>query len=395
MKITKLYTLAFAIMGMVAASCSDDNNTAYDTTGYTDALVYGFKLPYNATYCSDSINNYHFTIDNYGERDTLIKIGSEEVLVGIGRIYNADSLPYGMVTSSLLAEITFSSPDKVNLYMAGDKKIEDYSSTDSIDFTSPVMMEVIAGNGINKKFYEVKVNVHQQVGDSIDWKFMGYPLLNPGSISDQRSAVCGNTAVWMVENAGAYSVYTSDKSLKQWTKSELTDVTPDIKTLNVFKGKFYVVSKDGELYSSVNGLSWTSVAANYKFVNIIGSAPVSETDNRLLALVEESGVVYHAYSDNGADWVKEDAVKSNFPLSGYSEIASYSSPSTGRYTSVIFGGKLQSGDLTSDSWMYNQKEGWGDMGSSTVRAMQGANLVSYQQDPRYLNTFWLDRKSVV
>lgn len=384
MKIRKIYFLALSVLGLGVAACSDDT-TELDESSYTDALVSAFNLADNSN-VMDDLSSVYFTINQYGEPD---KDGNL-----VGQIYNADSLPYGTRVDSLYAEISFSSPKSVTLYTATDTT--EYSSTDSINFTRPVLMKVIAANGVNTKYYTIKVNVHQTIGDTIEWKqTVSNPLANAGTLRQQKAVPFNGSMYWYIENQNGYAVYTSAlTNLNTWTAGTLqasgTAALGDLNTTKIFNNALYTVGSAGNLLVSANGTSWSAANNGYVFTNLIGTLDgVNGKASRLLGIIKENGVYYFASSTNGTTWSKEDEVPSTFPVSGFSDPIQYFGGTTQRIT--IVGGMTASGTLSNATWSYDGINPWANLteNMSYIPAMQGASLIPYATDPRYPDTIWM------
>lgn len=85
------------------------------------------------------------------------------------RIYNVDSLPVGTdVAHVTFATLTSSGVTTIKSLTTGQDTL--FATTDSTDFTVPRMLTVNAYDGLAKKHYEVKINVHKEEADSFVWK---------------------------------------------------------------------------------------------------------------------------------------------------------------------------------------------------------------------------------
>ncbi|MGL4293855.1 MAG: DUF6242 domain-containing protein [Bacteroidales bacterium] len=386
MKIRKIYFLAISALVLAVSACKDDKQEI-DYSGYTDALVKSFKLADNSK-VAPNLSSVYFTINQYGKKLPDNKLTGDSL---VGEIFNADSLPVGTNTSKLIAEIGFSDPKKVMLYTASDTT--EYVSTDSIDFSKPVIIEVLAGNGVNKKFYEVKVNVHHQVPDSIHWEeFIDSPLADAGKIMSQKAVNLGAQMYWLIRNASGVVLYTAPVSnLKSWTKHTTSGVqSADLTTLSVFGNDLYVVDSNGSLLKSADGENWGVVAEGsetLRFTNLIGEFNQLNATAQLIALTQNKGDYYFAYSTDGISWKQEGVVPARFPLVGYSNPVQYAGGTTQRI--VIVGGKMASGQLTSSSWNYDGINVWQEFRQPSLPQMEGLSLVSYETDPRVKDTFWM------
>lgn len=383
MKIRKIYFLAVSVLSLAVSACKDDSSD-YDYSGFTDALAQSFQLGNNSN-VAPNLSDVYFTINQYG------RVLEGNTLTGdslVGEIFNADSLPVGANTSKLIANIGFSDPSKVTLYTATDTL--EYSATDSIDFSQPVIMEVIARNGINKKFYEVKVNVHKQVPDSIHWEdYVNNPLSDAGTILDQKAVTLGNTVYWLINTAEGTALYTAPTTnLKTWAKESVAIAAgADLSTLTTFANNLYVVGGDKKLLRSADGANWGVVSESASFVNLIGEYNQPNTAAQFIALVENGGTYYFAYSTDGQNWTQDAAVPARFPLSGYSNPIQYYGGTTQRI--VVVGGKMANGQLTASSWNYDGVNPWQEFKQTRLPMIQGASLIGYESDPRTQDTYWM------
>ncbi|MEG1585738.1 MAG: DUF6242 domain-containing protein [Bacteroidales bacterium] len=379
MKIRKIYFLAISALTLGLGACKEDS-TEIDYSGYTDALVKTFSLADNSK-VAPNLSAVYFTINQYG------KVLPDNKLTGdalVGEIFNADSLPVGTVTSSLIAEIGFSDPKKVTLYTASDTT--EYVATDSIDFSKPVLMEVLAGNGINKKFYEIRVNVHNLVPDSIHWMQLN-PLTDAGTILSQKAVDMAGKAYWLIENASGTLLYTAPSdNLTAWTRSSANLTSgADLSTLCVFKNNLYLIS-NGALLQSADGVNWNVASAAMPFKNLIGQYGVSPNDS-LIALVADGSGYKFMNSADAAVWVDRGNVPARFPLSGYSNPVQYAGGTSQRI--VIMGGELANGNYTSSTWQYDGINPWQEFRQTVLPALTGASMVTYEQSPKTKDTFWM------
>jgi hypothetical protein len=385
MKFRKIYLFAISVLSLAAASSCESSSSEADYSAYTDALVQSFVLSDNDS-VADDLSSVYFTINQYG------KVLADNSLTGdnvVGEIFNADSLPVGTKTDKLLAEIGFSDPSKVTLYTASDT-IE-YSSTDSIDFSKPVIMEVIARNGINKKFYEIKVNVHTQVPDSLHWEdYVANPLGDVSVIGSQKAVVVGSMAYWLVSApSGAATVYTATvPGMSTWAKSSASlPETADVNTLAKFDGNLYMVAKSGNLLRSANGADWGVASEAMTFVNLIGEYAQPDADAYLIAIVSQNGAYHFANSTDGTTWTLGAALDSNFPLSGYTNPISYYGGTMQRL--AIVGGKKADGTLTASSWNFDGVNPWQEFKQTRLPKMQGSSVIAYETETKYPDSFWM------
>lgn len=159
--IKKLILPVVVLLGLsLAPSCNSSDDATYEDTfvASTSVQVTGFSLASNSKVL-DSLENVYFSID-----------------LASGKIFNADSLPYGTKISRLVTNVTaVSTASAVKLTYKldnGADSVVDYltNSTDSIDFSNgPVKLEVTSQSGTVTKAYSVKVNVHTTKPDTLAW----------------------------------------------------------------------------------------------------------------------------------------------------------------------------------------------------------------------------------
>ena len=164
-KIKSICTLLAALV--IMASCASNDT---EVTLYNDAAITAFTL--------GKLNHYKVTEDADGLTTiniTSFTASSYKFIIDQRerKIYNNDSLPVGTDAAHVLCNITTA---KNGVAMFKDLKEEDtwyiYSSRDSIDFTQPRTVRVVSSDGGGYTEYEVRVNVHKQEGDSIEWELM-------------------------------------------------------------------------------------------------------------------------------------------------------------------------------------------------------------------------------
>ena len=346
MKVKKIYFVAASALTLMFGSCKD-SESYYDTSGFTDALVQSFILSDNDS-VADNLGDVFFAINQYGSVLPDNELTEDHL---VGQIFNADSLPVGTKTDKLLAKITSNNVERLKLYTATDTT--DYDELDTINFSKPVIMEVIAGDGVSKKFYEIKVNVHQLEGDSIHWMTRvdnPLPSIN-APITAQRALQQDEQAFWFVEQAGTQLVATSAMNdLNTWETFSLNAGTAlRIETVTSYADAFVALSQDGQqLMHSADGKQWNEVATN-DFVQLIGTYSTTES-NTLIALCQQAGETHFVYSTDLATWTIGAVIPSTFPISGFSNPIQYFGGTTERL--VVAGGVTAQGQMISSFWNY-------------------------------------------
>ncbi len=166
MKTTKTICLLVAL-ACVMVSCLKDKDS--ETTVYTDAAVSSFTL--------GTLNRYLHTTSSTGA-DSIYKktvTGSNysfHIDQVSRKIFNTDSLPLSTDVSKVVCTIGVSTNSMVLFEDIDSDTLRYYTDGDSIDFTKPRKLLVIAGDGVGSTEYEVRVNAHQQEADVLSWNRM-------------------------------------------------------------------------------------------------------------------------------------------------------------------------------------------------------------------------------
>ncbi len=339
MKIKQLFRLSiFAILVLMFACNTEDTATTLSS----DAEITAFSLTANGSVMTH-LNLVFFTIDQQK-----------------GEIYNADSLPAGTEFTSLLAGITFNSASKATIhYQSGDSL--SYSSTDSIDFTHPFTIKVVAYDGVTKKEYEVRLNVHRQEPDSMQWNLLTSNVWNFGYNSSKTVHLNGKFLTFF-ENSLSYSLFSSpENSGIQWNSESLNGFPADanISTMSAFNGAIYMTTDDSQLFKSTDGQNWTIATSETGFVTLLGVLKDNTGSERLIAEMNSNNEYFLAYSTNGSAFEKcSEALlsKHRFPISDFATITGPGNKSN--KLSIIGGVDSDGTILSSVHQMYMDKYGF-------------------------------------
>lgn len=247
-------------------------------------------------------------------------------------IENKDSLPYGTHIDKVITSITYDAGALAYRPKGADTDTL-WTSTDSIDFSgdtykmstiTPIEFKVYAYSGAIGQAYKVKVNVHQQIPDTITWKKFDNSFSN-GNLSKQKAVYANGKVYVFGENGGTHIEYSdvSDDNPKPWVT--ITDNVPaDIDTYSATACAGYIYFLAGtnkQLYKlDVNSNEITSVGTE-TFEMLIGG---NDIKSELYAVKNgESGI----YREN--TWTKDTDPFTQFqadqPFFSNTTTASYNS----------------------------------------------------------------------
>lgn len=359
--IKKLYIpiiISSVIGPMVSCNSSDPDPMEYVES--SSVIISGFSLSDDKKVL-DSLQNVFFSID----------------LVN-GRIFNADSLPYGTVVTKLVPKITApSSASEVSLKFYNSKTMRDSTvnylenSTDTIDFSrGPVILTVKSQSGLVTKEYKISVNVHQVKADSLAWYSMHQAPLPTSftKLEAQCTAVLGEKFFCLSTDGISYSLSTTTNPLDpQWetVKVEMP-FSPDVETLRASDKALFILAADGTLYTSGDGIQWTSTGE--KWINIYGNY----YSQIIGAKVAAGGYEIASYPD-GSEW----PMPAGFPLTGTSQTACYATELAYAPQMVMIGGRTADGRLVSGAWSFDGNT-WANIASNPLpEGLEYVTMVPY------------------
>lgn len=336
--LNRLFPLLTILAAVLFTACNSKEEE-YDYQKASTVKVDGFSLSEDEKVL-DSLQNVFFSID----------------LVD-AKIFNADSLPYGTKIDKLIPVIkTPSTVSAVVLAYPRPGKTDsvvDYlkNSMDSIDFSNgPVKLTVKSQSGSIERVYEIKVNVHAVKADTLAWNRMeSAPLPSSFTRPDAQYTVrLNDTFYCLTSKSGKYCLaVTSDLDNPIWDLKEIQlPFDPNVESLRTTDDAFYMLSSEGNLYSSADFEEWTSTGQNWHYC-------YGNYGNQLLGSCNDSqkGWIIVSYP-NMDEW----ACPEDFPISGTSQTAIYDVAMGFGPQMVFLGGRTSSGKLLNGAWGFDGSE---------------------------------------
>ncbi len=365
-----MYILLAMLLGFAVSSCSStkDDPTNTDSTispnSYTSTLVSNFSLGSNSKvlYNLDSV---YFSID----QDKNL-------------IYNADSLPKGTDVSHLTVSVTFPTAVGKAVFKVKDskwmeKKEVEYTSetTDSIDFTSPVELEVTSQDGKNIRTYSVCVNVHNIKPDSLYWDQRArrdLPNTSGSAKAAKTVAFNGKYACLVADTYGYVLSFATNPGQGTWERKTVAfDFTPNVESLTASSDALYILSNAGQLYKSTDeGSTWTGCGVIWRSIK-------GAYAGKVLGVISDGGEYKHDEYPRGS--YTPVALEDEFPVEASSEFVMANNKWTTTQQGMLVGGIDKNGKTVRAVWGYDGKT-WGRIDNETfspLPALEGASLVSY------------------
>ncbi len=355
-----IYLIVALILTILVPACNDKSDDEVTITStYANTAVTSFSLQSDDSVLAN-LDSVYFSID-------LIE----------ARIFNADSLPVGTDVSRLLVSVGTSSAQSCNLTFRIPNTTRDTtiniidSPNDSINFADgPVLMEVTSYDGMAKRTYEVKVNVHLSVPDTLRWdNFDGRPL--PSTLSaptSQKTVLFNDKAYCFTSDGTSASLSTTATPFDEssWVKKSISlPAGSAVNSIEATTEALYLIDGDDILYSSADGISWTSTGV--KMNHIYGGY-----GSRLLGARHDSDgwkqVTYPATT--------EISLPAGCPVGGTSPLISYETKWSTSSMAITLGGRMADGSLTGEAWVFDGTS-WNEMSTDGIDAREDISIFPY------------------
>ncbi len=356
-KITLALLITIATFGII--SCNSESYEGPIET-YSNVAVTSFSLNENDTVL-ENLDSVYFSID-----------------LPNAIIYNADSLPFGTNVSKLVVSIvTAETCSKVNLIIPTDKSENDTinyltNSTDSINFSNgPVTLHIVSADLTNERKYKISVNVHQTKPDSLCWNRLASSslpsLFNYASINEQKTVEYNGNAICLTRSNDKFCIATTENpGTDNWDKQSIEfPFTPNVKSLAATTDALFILDKESNLYTSVDGKTWNN--CNQQWAHIYGGY-----ENVLLGVKVANEKYYHVTYPATA----ETEIASEFPISGTSQLLIFENQWNVSPQALMVGGKCTDGQLTGATWAYDGSK-WAKISNTPIPACQNMTFVPY------------------
>ncbi|MDD2436187.1 MAG: DUF6242 domain-containing protein [Massilibacteroides sp.] len=352
---------------LLLSSClgSDDNN---DYVIGKNCQISAFSMTHDSI---SGLSTTQFTIDQLN-----------------GRIFNTDSLPYGTKVDKVVLTVSYASSISVGAVQVIQEAVGDtiyWNSKDSLDYSKPVTFIITAYDGVTKKVYDTRLNVHQIEPDSMVWSLQNSSLPGEGVVS--RKVV-----PFTVEEEEFYYMYTEEpdgnhlyvaSSGKQesWLAETLTGLPEETvywAQLTEYEGLLYVPASNQKLYRSGDGKNWTAVSDSPTILALLGAVKEETTAKKpsaLAVIATVEGSSRFACMDKSGVWYEGNAVPEKFPMTGFAPL-SYNLMYRERL--LLAGGKTKDGTTLADVWATMDGVSWALTTSSAMfTAREGAAVAKY------------------
>ncbi len=295
-QIKTLCLLTAAIMAMTSCKKTD----SYEETLYGDTAITAFTLGtlnrYTTVTTTATASDGSTTTTTATKKTTLT--GSNYVfhIDHVNRlIFNTDSLPVGTDVAHVICSISTMNNGSLWLQDLDSKDSYTYfSSSDSIDFTTPRTFLVRASDNSGFTEYTVKVNVHKEEGEQFVWKKMG----TNSDFADMQGLKLINCQgiKYVLGNKGGNTVMYTTTDDVNWTavaSNVNTMFAADAWKSAVEKNDTIFMVSNAMLFKCTNGTDWEQIS-------------ISNTNVTLKQLVGASTMELYALADDNTLWVSHN-----------------------------------------------------------------------------------------
>ena len=303
-----------------------------------------------------------------------------------GKIFNADSLPFGTKVTALVPKITLmNGATTVELKVKRENNTDTVynyleNSTEAIDFTNPVTLHITSANGASERNYTISVNVHKVKSDSLTWDEQARTTL-PTTFkapAAQRTVRKGDNFYCLTTQGNDYEIgiHTGDiagmngalPSTADWQIKKVTfPFTPQINSFAASDDALYILADDGTMWTSTDeASSWT--ATPMKWHAIYGGYLTS-----ILGSVNtENGWMIQAYPSGNLMTMPD-----GMPVSNTSVPVCYSFPMSNNPQALFVGGRKADGTLSADTWGFDGNS-WAKVSKRPLAVpLEDVAIVSY------------------
>ena len=361
---------------LVFSSCNsdDDDGYVYSNNCYISSMVLG-QMRRIVTTTTASGNDTTYTVSFSGSYYPLAINPVRQTIT------SSVPLPVGTRVDAVLVTASF---DGVLAYApaADTTEWKAYSSTDSIDFSSPVIFRVIAADGSGYRDYTATLTVLESDPTDYTWQQMPDAATLEGRSDIRLKVFKENIVAMSKDNAGQY-YFTTKGDDDAWTE-KLASLPGNVllSSLQAYDGMLWLSTGDGDMLRSTDGINWSTVTVSpQRAYSLIAASDSAIYACELSADGETYAGVY--CSVDGITWAKEDVEGDNmasFPTRYIASVAYRQANGTSR---ILVAGQTAD-KIASAVWSLRQgsNEPWtllsftGD-NNYTLVPRQCLNIVAY------------------
>ena len=268
------YTLvALFAIAVLFAACKKEDDIEYSSDCYIKSMVLGnLTRTVHTTTAAGADSTYSVAVTGSAFPLTINHIE--------GTITNAVPLPVGTNITAVTATVT-SQGLVVYASVADTTMWAQFTSTDTLDVTTPIAFRVIASDGESYRDYTFSLSVRQDDADKYTWTRVAtiealarrqvVKLLN----TDNGPAILSEADDGIYVTKAQLGTATTSQSTTEWTDSpcEGLPANADVSSAVAFDGLLWLTSEEGRLFRSADAVVWSEVTqADHTALSLIAAS---------------------------------------------------------------------------------------------------------------------------
>lgn len=366
---SKIFLWLTGCLALMLVSCLGNNE--WDDVPYEvdmNCQILSFSVESDSL---PALNDVRFTIDQINEH-----------------IMNLDSMDFGtVIEDKVIAKIERGNyVSKIQVIPEATGDTIDWESGDSLDISQPVQILVYNAGGTIQRTYDMWVNIHQIVPDSMVWRQHTAQALEQ-NVADEKVIQYADSYYMYVQPSAnqGYQLYTSAiNDAVNWNETALTGLPVSglqLSQLSSFGDTLYVPDDRGTLYQSTDALNWSSVESTPFVHAVLGGMKESADQPAVLAtIINDNNELKFAAMNKAGEWSIGASVPENFPIEGFASL-----PVSLMYREriMLVGGKTGGGSLVNSVWATMNALTWSEQtdayGSHLFSKRQGTSVIYYDE----------------
>ena len=264
-------------------------------------------------------------------------------------ISNSDSIAYNSRIDKLVPVFSFA--EGVEQILINGTI---WNTTDSIDFSSPVIIQFKAKDKLTTAEYTFKVNKHTVDPEAITWTKRADNFTNLTNIEEMAGLWFQSQAILFVQKGNETFVLKSNNG-QTWTEATSSNIPLEVSTILVHKNAILAISKNHHLITSVDGINWSIISSSdeISFINILCSL-----QNKAWIVGDKNNITYiYSYNSESETITEVTTVSDKLP---YIEVSkAMMKTKNGIEKSVLISGKNNNdtpvysvfSSMTGDYWV--------------------------------------------
>lgn len=390
-----LWTSVLVVNILLFSSCLNSTDDGYEYS--TDAQIYSIYLS-SVTDSASVLPTVVYTINQVKKEGEVLN----------GEIFNKEPLPYLFHVDSIALTInsytsndyyTITSFSKIEITLApGTNSSTDstyaWNGSDSISLPRLKKISTTAADGVTKKTYDFKLNIYQEDPYILNWTKIGDNYLT-SPVTTQKTIALHDSFITYYQSGTELMAMSSSISsdAKDWKAEKLTGIPATIllsSFMNI-KNRVYALDEpSGIVYHSSDGTNWNSLQTTQKVAALFGELPFTSSGNILLA-VDLNGTYKFARANNDFSTIElMNEIPAGLPITQFSTMNIESNSSYATRFIYLSGGISADNKNNNNIWLLQ------DNGNGAIthivskmpvdRVLKGSTLFFYDNKPYVISS---------